>query len=93
MHKDSLFVGGGDERRGATYASQMLRRLSRNQPRLIPYALVQFIFKYFGYRLGFHGHALPRWLNRHLSAQSYFWRGPQLKPESPAALAELREVA
>ena len=92
MHKDLLFAGGGDERRGAAYAEQMLRRLSREQSHLIPYAVTHIAFKYFGYSLGFHGHALPRWLNQHLSAQSYFWRRRRPGPESSAVRAELRKV-
>ena len=92
MHKDRLFVGGGDERRGGAYAVQMLRRLSRKQPHLMPYAVTHIAFKYFGYCLGFHGHVLPGWLNQYLSAQSYFWHSPRLRPESPAVRAELRKV-
>jgi hypothetical protein len=66
--------------------------LSHKQPHLIPYAVTHIAFKYCGYSLGFHGHALPRWLNQYLSAQSYFWSSPRQRPESPAVRAELGKV-
>jgi rhamnosyltransferase len=93
MHKDRLFVGGGDERRGAAYASEMLRRLRRDRPQLIPYAVAGLAAKYAGYRLGFHGLALPRWLKRYLSAQSYYWQGAGSTLQPPAVRTELRKVA
>ena len=59
LHKKLLFSGGGDERRGATYAVEMLRQLVGSQPYLVPYAIAHITLKYLGYRLGFHSHALP----------------------------------
>jgi rhamnosyltransferase len=93
MHKDLLFLGGSDERRGVVYVTQMLRRLWREQPHLVPYAVTQIASKYFGYRVGFHGHRLPGWLKRRLSAQSYFWHSPRRGFESPVERVELRELA
>lgn len=91
LHKNQLFACGGDERRGALYAAEMLRELARRHPQLLPFAAVGIAAKYFGYRVGFRGHALPLWLKRRLSAQSYFWDAE--KSEFSAARPQLREVA
>jgi rhamnosyltransferase len=93
IHKESLFAGGGDERRGVLYTVQLLRELGRAQPQLIPYAIANITFKYLGYRLGFHGHALPTRLKRHLSGQPYFWKSPAADPSPPAVQPRMGEVA
>jgi len=74
IHKDILFVGGGDERRGTMFVAAMLRALAREQPTLIPYAIASVAAKYMGYRLGFHGHNLPLWLKRRVSGQDFYWQ-------------------
>jgi rhamnosyltransferase len=75
LHKDLLLAGRSDERRGNAYAVSMMRTLSREQPHLIPYAAANIFAKYLGYRVGFHGHALPLWFKRRASGQDYFWQG------------------
>jgi rhamnosyltransferase len=78
-HRKSLLAQTGDERNGAGYASAMLYRLIREHPHAIPYALANIACKYAGYRLGFHGHRLPLWLKRRVSAQDFYWQnaGPR----------------
>jgi rhamnosyltransferase len=93
MHKDRLFVGGSDERRGAAFVAEMLGELLYAQPRLIPYAIANVASKYLGYRLGFHGHALPTRLKRHLSGQPYFWKFPAAGQNSSTIGSRAREVA
>jgi rhamnosyltransferase len=73
--RKQLFARGGDERRGAKYSREMIRRLMREQPWLMPYGIAHIAMKYLGYRLGYHGHELPLWLKRSLSAQDYYWQG------------------
>jgi len=73
-YRHMLFSHGGDERRGAGYASTMLRHLMRKRPYAVPYALANLACKYSGYRLGFHGHRLPLWLKRRVSAQDFYWQ-------------------
>jgi rhamnosyltransferase len=72
-HQRSLLAHGGDERLGVSYAAAMLSRLMRERPRAIPYGLANIACKYFGYRVGFHGHGLPLWLKRRMSGQDVYW--------------------
>lgn len=89
-HRQDLLVHAGDERRGASYASAMLTRLLRERPHAIPYALANLISKYFGYRLGFHGHRLPLWLKRRVSAQDFYWQEAAALPGLEPAIPEPR---
>lgn len=73
-HRQILLSHGGDERRGAGYASAMLMQLLRRRAHAIPYAVAHLAGKYLGYRLGFHGHRLPLWLKRRVSAQDFYWQ-------------------
>lgn len=86
-HRQILFSHGGDERRGAGYASAMLRQLRRDRPTAIPYALANLVCKYLGYRFGFHGHGFPAWLKRRVSGQDFYWQEPatptRSEPVSP----------
>lgn len=74
LHKNLLFGGGGDEKRGAKMTGTMLCQLWHKAPLQIPYAVILTGAKFLGYRAGFHGHAFPLWLKRRLSGQVYFWR-------------------
>jgi hypothetical protein len=66
----------------------MLRRLVRERPQSIPYALVNVACRYFGYRLGFHGRRLPLWLKRRISGQDYYWQSSRMRAVSPVAAPE-----
>lgn len=87
-----LFTNGGDERRGAAYATGLLSRLLLEQPWLVPYGVAHLMTKYAGYRLGFHGHALPVWIKRRLSAQDYFWQDSAVSPDLAAVRPQPRLV-
>jgi rhamnosyltransferase len=80
-----LFAGGGDERRGAAYGTIMMKRLLRERPWLLPYGVAHLAAKYSGYRVGFHGHRLPRRLKRSLSGQDYYWL-EGVSPAEPAIM-------
>lgn len=75
QHRKILLSHGGDGRRGVGFASAMLMQLLRDRPYAVPYALANLACKYLGYRLGFHGHGLPVWLKRRVSAQDFYWQG------------------
>lgn len=64
---------GRAEGRGAAYAREMLKRLMRNAPHLVPYALLQTGVKWLGFRTGYVSQGLPRWWCSRLSAQRYYW--------------------
>ncbi len=70
-----LFTDGGDERRGATFGTEMMSRLLRERPWLVPYGVAHLVTKYAGYRVGFHGHRLPHRVKRSFSGQDYYWQG------------------
>jgi len=89
-HRHILLSHGGDETRGAGYASQMLLHLIRRRPHAIPYALANIVCKYLGYRLGFHGHRLPLWLIRRVSGQDFYWQNVPIHVTMAGATPEPR---
>ena len=68
-----FFFGQRDEGRGSEFVAAMLRRLWREHPAAIPYAVFQSAVKYLGYRAGRVAVHFPLWLPRLLSAQDYYW--------------------
>ena len=62
-----------DTQRGKAYLNAMLKRLSRENPRLIPYALLQTLFKFTGYHAGRASLTCPRWFKKMLSSQDFYW--------------------
>jgi rhamnosyltransferase len=67
-------LAGAAEGRGASFFSELLGRLVRESPLLLPYAVVQTGVKWLGYRVGFYSLNAPRWWKRALSGQAYYWR-------------------
>jgi rhamnosyltransferase len=78
-----LFTSGGDEKVGAAFTHAMLRRLWRESPGKIPYALLVNVIKLLGYRAGYHGLSLPTWFKRRMSGQPYFWRKEEVSRFRP----------
>ena len=64
---------GNAESRGIGFVSALLTKLWQEQPRLVPYALLQSAIKWLGYRVGFYGKPLPAWLKKRLSQQTHYW--------------------
>ena len=56
-YRELLNVGGGDEGRGALFVGGMFKRLTKEKPLLIPYAIVSSAVKLFGYRAGWFWNA------------------------------------
>lgn len=90
QQKSLLLTDGGDERRGTAYSTELVRRVASGRRWLLPYAIVHLAFKYSGYRLGFHGHRLPVWFKRRVSAQDYYWEAASAPTELPVTQAEPR---
>ncbi|MCX6953073.1 MAG: glycosyltransferase [Verrucomicrobia bacterium] len=67
-------IAGAAEGRGASFFREMLRRLMRQAPRLLPYAIVQTGVKWLGYRVGFHSLKAPLAWKIRCSGQPYYWR-------------------
>ncbi|MCH7576044.1 MAG: glycosyltransferase family 2 protein [Candidatus Marinimicrobia bacterium] len=64
---------GNAEKRGAAYFTGLLRKLLISNPLLIPYACIQTLVKWVGFRVGFYGLRFPLWLKRTLSSQKSYW--------------------
>ncbi len=64
---------GQAEARGKGFVTALLKRLWTNEPFKIPYAIMQSLVKWLGYRIWFYGLRLPLWLKKRLSQQTYYW--------------------
>ncbi|MFC1620011.1 glycosyltransferase [Candidatus Neomarinimicrobiota bacterium] len=64
---------GAAENRGKDFFLALIKKLAREEPRLIPYALLQTFMKWLGYRFGFYGYKLPLAVKRSFSSQKYYW--------------------
>jgi Predicted glycosyltransferases len=63
----------GDSKRGLDYMKSMLKRLAKEQPHLIPYALAHGFFKWSGYQIGKRSTNAPIAFKKALSSQKFFW--------------------
>jgi len=64
---------GQAEARGVGFVSALLKRVWQESLILIPYAIIQSLMKWLGYRIGFYGVLLPVCLRKKMSQQSYYW--------------------
>ena len=64
---------GNLESKGKIIFNSLINKLLKENIFLIPYALLQTIFKYVGYKIGFNAQRFPKWLKKTLSGQKYFW--------------------
>ena len=67
-------VVGNAENRGIKYFIMLFKKLVYDNPFLIPYAIIQSMLKWLGYRIGFHGRYFPDWVKIAFSGQKYYWR-------------------
>lgn len=72
-YADLLDCKGGDTKRGMDYMQTMLKRLAKEKPHLIPYAIAHGLFKWTGYQAGKHSANAPIWLKKALSSQKFYW--------------------
>jgi rhamnosyltransferase len=73
-YQNLIAVGGSDSQRGKAYVQALLKELWQASPSLIPYALLQTLVKFCGYRLGRASLHAPLWLKKSLSSQKYYWK-------------------
>lgn len=64
---------GQAESRGLGFVAALLKQVWCDKPLLIPYAFIQSLLKWLGYRIGFYGAFLPLWLRKRLSQQAFYW--------------------
>jgi len=72
--KELINEFGADEKRGADYVKGLLQSLWKKNPFLIPYALLQSLAKYAGYRIGRGSLNAPLFWKKHFSGQDFYWR-------------------
>lgn len=69
-----LAGGGSDAKRGMGYFKEMSRRLSKEKPSMLPYALAHVCAKWLGYQIGKRSLKAPLWFKKALSTQDFFWK-------------------
>ena len=72
-YQNLLFINGNDSQRGKTYVQSLLKELWHTSPSLIPYALLQSLAKWSGYRLGQISTNAPIWWKKIWSSQKFYW--------------------
>lgn len=72
---------GQAESRGVGFVADLLKKVRYEHPFLMPYALLQSLMKWLGYRVGFYGSFLPIYLRKKLSQQSYYWDSEYTKDD------------
>ena len=77
-----LFAGTKDLKRGKAFVVTMLKQLGKDNPSLIPYAFVQIMAKWSGYRLGQACVNVPTWIKRLFSSQDFYWSSNDYKKHS-----------
>lgn len=77
MRAENPFVQdlvGNAEKRGMGFINALLKKLAKEAPLLIPYAVLQTGVKFLGYLVGFYlGRKLPDKLKVMFSMQSFYW--------------------
>jgi len=64
---------GQAESRGIGFVAALLIKVWKTNPLMFPYAVLQSIIKWLGYRIGYYAIHFPLWLRKRLSMQSYYW--------------------
>lgn len=65
-------VGHADSR-GVKLTISMFKKIIKEKPQILPYAILQTTLKYLGFKIGYHGTNLPIKLKKFLSGQKYYW--------------------
>lgn len=73
QHASLLDFGVTDGQRGRAYLRELLVKLCREKPSLIPYALLRNFVKWAGYQVGRCSVGAPKSFVRRLSSQDFYW--------------------
>lgn len=72
--------GGGDQKRGASYAIALLTHVLKNEPLMLPTAFLQLVFGWLGYQFGrICYHRAPLWVYKAISPADFFWNSTGYK--------------
>ncbi len=66
-------VAGNAENRGLSYTLKFMRDILRNHWYYFPYAIINIIAKWIGYRCGFYGKIFPVFIRRRMSLYKFYW--------------------
>lgn len=69
---------GKDTKRGKEYTKELFKQLLNKKPLLIPYAVLQTLVKFTGYKIGCYSVKAPVWLKKHFSSQDFYWDNKNL---------------
>lgn len=73
IYRQLLSSNQSENQRGKNYVTALLKKLWQYSPSLIPYACLQTLIKWGGYRLGEASVHAPNAWKKCLSAQKYYW--------------------
>lgn len=71
--KELYKIFGEDERKGREYVRVLCSTLIKKAPNLLPYALLETLTKWAGYRLGWASQNAPVQWKKMLSSQDFYW--------------------
>lgn len=74
MNEKLLEEGGNDEKRGRDYTKLLFNELINKEPSLLPYAILQTLSKYLGYKLGRLLVNAPLSIKKAFSSQDFYWK-------------------
>lgn len=72
-YRHLLAVAGKDSGRGLLYTKTLLSRIVHTKPSLLPYAVMQTLCKWLGYKIGSKSLLAPLWFKKCLSSQKFYW--------------------
>lgn len=72
-YKNLLEIAGTDDKRGREFAKALLKKTASEHPALLPYAIIQTLSKWLGYKIGQRSLNAPLSLKKALSGQDFYW--------------------
>jgi rhamnosyltransferase len=73
-YQELISTAGKDEARGKHYVNVLFKKLLKEKPVLIPYAVAQTGAKWIGYKMGKMSHRFPQRWKKLFSGQDYYWK-------------------
>lgn len=74
QYRHLLAAAKNDSSRGYDYVKMMCRKVAKEKPYLLPYALIQVTAKFLGYTIGTASTKAPLWLKKFFSSQDFYWK-------------------
>lgn len=71
--RELIHLAGNDTQRGQAYVKAMYHELKEKNSWLLPYAFLQTLAKFTGYKIGQRCVNAPVWIKKKLSSQKHYW--------------------